>query len=144
MYKNLFPLLIMISCILMPSLLIAGDYDGRWSATVTRTSSTCKRIGRAIEGNYEAVIEHKEGETLTLTVSQTGTVFHGIKLQSKGDDDPHLIRLVASYLEEAGIISQNMTITMKNSAFGSGSTDWNWSDGLMICGGHYTFTLERR
>jgi len=26
---------------------------------------------------------------------------------------------------------------------GNGNANWDWSDGLMICGGNYTFTLKR-
>ena len=142
--KKIYPLIVLLCCLLVPSILNAGDYDGEWLATVTKASSTCKSIGRAIESDYEAVIQQKQGETLTLTVKKTGTVFHGIKLKTDREDDPRLIRLVASYLEEAGIISQKMNIEMSNTNSGTGSTSWSWSDGLMICGGHYIFTLKRK
>jgi len=144
MRKNIYPLIALLSCLLAPSVLFAGEYDGQWLATVNKASSTCKSIGRAIEGDYDAVIKQEQGQTLTLTVTKTGTVFHGIKLKSGSEKDPHLMRLVASYLEEAGIISQEMNIEMIDTNSGTGDTTWSWSDGLMICGGQYTFTLKRK
>jgi len=36
-----------------------------------------------------------------------------------------------------------MNIKMTDENLGSGNANWDWSDGLMICGGNYTFTLKR-
>ena len=144
MRKYIYPLLALLSCLSAPSPVNAGEYDGLWLATVHKAFSTCKTIGRAIEGDYDAVIKQEQGQTLTLTVTKTGTVFHGLKLKTDAADNSYLMRLVASYLEEAGIISQKMNIEMTDADSGTGSTTWSWSDGLMICGGQYTFTLKRK
>ncbi len=143
MNRKIYPLLVLLSCYFAPACLMAGEYDGDWIATVTKSSSSCKSMGKEIEGDYAAVIKQDEGATLTFTVKKTGTVFHGVQVPADAEGGARLIRLVASYLEEAGIISQKMNIEMVDNNFGNGNTTWNWSDGLMICGGHYTFTLKR-
>jgi hypothetical protein len=131
---------LLLCCLLVPAVSTAGEYDGTWNAEVTRATSNCKSMGKGIEGNYTAVIRQEEGSTLTMTIKESGRVFHGV--QAPGAKGPSL-HLVASYLEEAGIISQEMTIEMADVDTGSGYTHWNWSDGLMICGGQYDFTLQR-
>ena len=80
-----------------------------------------------------------EGATITLTVKETGTVFQGVRMKA----DPRIIQLQASFLREAGIVSQKMNIEMIDENTGNGNANWDWSDGLMICGGNYTFTLKR-
>jgi len=143
MHKKIYFLIVLLSCCFIPAGLIAGEYDGDWVATVTTASSSCKFMGKDIEGDYTAVIKQDEGPTLILTVKETGTIFHGVQLQANPGEKTPLIHMVASYLEQAGIISQKMIIEMTDSNSGKGNTNWNWSDGLMICGGHYTFTLKR-
>lgn len=119
--------------------LLAGEYDGTWQGTVTKSSSTCKYIGKAIEGDYTAYIQQDEGATITLTVKETGTVFHGIRMKA----DPRIIQLQASFLREAGIVSQKINIEMIDENTGNGNANWDWFDCLMICGGNYAFTLKR-
>ena len=131
--------LLLLACFLSPASLFAGEYDGTWVATVTKSSSTCKSIGRALEGDYTASIRQDEGTTITLTVQKTDTVFQGIRMQV----DPSIIQLQASFLREAGIVSEKINIKMTDENLGSGNANWDWSDGLMICGGNYTFTLKR-
>jgi hypothetical protein len=143
MHKTLYPLVLLLSCCVIPTCLLAGEYDGDWIATVTTAASSCKFMGKDIEGDYTAVIRQNEGTTLTLTVKETGTVFNGVQMKAAPGEQTPLIHMVASYLEQAGIISQKMIIEMTDSHSGKGNTNWNWSDGLMICGGHYTFTLKR-
>ena len=132
--------MLLLACFLTPASLFAGEYDGTWVATVIKSSSTCKTIGRSIEGDYTASIRQDEGTTITLTVRETGTVFQGVRMQA----DPHIIQLQASFLREAGIVSQKVDIKMTDENLGSGNANWDWSDGLMICGGNYTFTLKRK
>ncbi len=132
--------LLLLACFLAPASLLAGEYDGTWVATVTKSSSTCKSIGRALEGDYTASIRQDEGSTITLTVQETGTIFQGIRMQA----DPRIIQLQASFLREAGIVSQKINIKMTDENSGTGNANWDWSDGLMICGGNYTFTLKRK
>ena len=133
---------IVLGLIFLPAWAAAGEYDGTWTATVHEHSSSCQSIGRDIEGDYTAIIRQKDDGDLSFTVQETGTVFQGVEMENTGD--AHRIHLVASYRKEAGIISQNMNIDMLDNNRGKGSTAWYWSDGLMVCGGHYSFTLERR
>ena len=141
MTKKIYPLIVLLlGCLLAPANLLAGEYDGTWQATVTKHSSTCKHIGKAIEGDYTAYIQQDEGATITLTVKETGTVFQGVRMKA----DPRIIQLQASFLREAGIVSQKMNIEMIDENTGNGNANWDWSDGLMICGGNYTFTLKRK
>jgi hypothetical protein len=131
---------VLLCSLLVPVVAAAGDYDGTWNARVTKATSDCKSMGKEIEGNYTAFIRQVKGPTLTMTIKESGRVFHGV--QAPGPKGA-ILHLVASYLEEAGIISQEMTIEMADADTGSGYTHWNWSDGLMICGGQYDFTLQR-
>ena len=121
------------------ALVLAGEYDGLWRASVTRSSTTCKTIGRAIEGDYTAEIKQGEGLTVILSVKETGTVFQGVRMKA----DPRVMLLRASFLREAGIVSQKVNIEMNDSNTGRGNANWSWSDGLMICGGGYEFNLKR-
>ena len=141
MHKTNPYILITAICLLLciPSLAPAGEYDGTWHATVTKSSSTCKSIGKSVEGNYTAEIKQGEGLTITLRVKETGTLFQGVRMKA----DPRIFMLEASFLREAGIVSQKMNIKMIDLDTGSGNANWSWSDGLMICGGNYEFTLKR-
>ncbi len=132
--------LLLLTCFLTPVSLFAGEYDGTWVATVTKSSSTCKTIGKSIEGDYTASIRQDEGTTITLTVQKTDTVFQGIRMKA----DPSIIQLQASFLREAGIVSEKINIKMTDENSGTGNANWDWSDGLMICGGNYTFVLKRK
>ncbi len=135
-------ILITAACLLFiaPSCVQAGEYDGIWKATVTKASSTCKTIGKAIEGDYTAEIKQGEGLTMTLKVKETGTIFQGVRIKA----DPRIMMLEASFLREAGVVSQKVNVEMTDQDSGKGNANWSWSDGLMICGGAYEFTLKRQ
>jgi hypothetical protein len=134
--------IITAACLLLcaPVLVAAGEYDGTWNATVTKSSSTCKSIGKSIEGDYTAEITQGEGLTITLQVKETGTIFNGVRMKA----NPRIMMLEASFLREAGVVSQKMNIEMTDMNSGKGNASWSWSDGLMICGGNYEFILKRK
>ncbi len=142
MKNKIFPYILITAASLLlcaPSCLMAGEYDGIWTATVTKASSTCKTIGKAIEGDYTAEIKQGDGLTMVMTIKETGTVFQGVRIKA----DPRIIMLRASFLREAGVVSQKVNIEMTDQNSGKGNASWSWSDGLMICGGNYEFILKR-
>ncbi|MBE9521274.1 MAG: hypothetical protein IME97_09085 [Proteobacteria bacterium] len=68
----------------------------------------------------------------------------GITYYGKVDkDDPTIIHYWASYIEDAGVLTERMTFHRNDETSGNGKSFWSWSDGLMNCGGEYSFTATR-
>lgn len=125
--------------IILPSVLLAGDLDGKWIAKVNKSTSACKNIGVEFHDHYVVWIKQEEGNTITATVEITGNVFPGFRQAA----NLYLIHLMGSYLKDAGIVTQYFDLQMSDSNSGLGSSVWTWSNGMYNCGGSYSFTLER-
>lgn len=110
-----------------------------WTATITESQSACKSIGKDIIGVYDLKVQYGEGNTLTITGEQSHHVYIGVVVETSPE---HLI-LKGSYLEDAGIVTENVTINFADKKQGSGAGKWYWSDGLMSCGGSYQFTITK-
>ena len=130
---------IILAFIFLPSVLLAGDFDGKWIAKVNKSNSACKNIGVEFKDHYVVLIKQEEGNTVTATVESTGNVFHGFRQPA----NLNLIHLMGSFLKDAGIVTQYFDLQMADSNSGSGGTVWTWSNGMYNCGGSYSFTLER-
>jgi len=118
---------------------VLADSAVQWTATVTESHSACKNIGKDIEGVYDVILKYGEGKTLTLMVVKSGHIFSGGVVEG----NPTKIKLQASYLEDAGVVTDNINITFTSESSGTGTSKWYWSDGLMSCGGNYKFTIKK-
>ena len=132
-------LLILPFTALADSAVPLADSAVQWTATVTESHTACKNIGKDIEGVYDVILKYGEGKTLTLMVVKSGHIFNGVVV----DENPQKIKLQASYLEDAGVVTDNVNITFTSENSGTGTSKWYWSDGLMSCGGSYEFIISR-
>lgn len=130
---------IILVFIFAPSLLSAGEFDGKWIAKVKDSTSACKHIGVEFQDYYDVLIKQGEGNTITLTVETTGKVYQGVRQAA----NPNYIHLMGSFLKDAGIVTQYFDLQMADSNSGMGGSVWTWSNGMYNCGGSYKFTLER-
>lgn len=110
-----------------------------WTARITESQSACKSIGKDIIGVYDLKVEYGEGNTLTVTGEKSQHIYNGVLVETS----PESLILKTSYLEDAGIVTENVTITFADNKQGTGSGKWYWSDGLMSCGGSYQFTITK-
>lgn len=130
---------IILVCIHFPSSLIAGEFDGKWIGKIKESTSSCKKIGKDLQDQYVVYFKHGEGSTITMTVEFTGNIFQGVQKAA----NPNFIHLRTSFLEDAGIVTEYVDIEMSDSSSGTGGGVWTWSDGLMNCGGSFSFSLEK-
>lgn len=128
-----------LAFILLPSVLMAGEFDGKWIAKVTESTSSCKNIGKDFEPQYVVYLKQQEGNTITATVESTGHVFQGVRQAA----NLNLIHLMGSFLKDAGIVTEYFDLEMSDNNTGKGGTVWSWSNGMYNCGGSYNFTIER-
>jgi len=49
-----------------------------------------------------------------------------------------IFKIVA--LKEAGVLTERLKFEKSDDKSGTGISVWNWSDGIMSCGGEYSFT----
>ncbi len=65
----------------------------------------------------------------------------GITYYGKVDmENPMIIHYWASYLKDGGVVTERLQFEKSDETNGKGKSEWNWSDGLMSCGGQYSFT----
>jgi len=112
----------------------------RWIGTVTSSESTCKHIGKDIEGTYDLLVDLGENDTILLSVVKSGNVFKGLQ----STVDTNLYVFTASYREDGGVLSEKMEITVTEPGKGMGHSVWSWSDGINFCEGEFEVTLERK
>lgn len=124
---------------LYPTKLKAGEFDGKWIGKIKDSTSSCKKIGKDLQDQYVVYIKHGKEKTITMTVEFTGNIFQGVQQTA----NPNLIHLRASFLEDAGIVTENVNLEMADNRSGKGGGVWTWSDGLMTCGGSFNFTLKK-
>jgi len=128
-----------LALILLPSVIMAGEFDGKWIAEVKESTSSCKNLGKNFEPQYVVYLKQQEGNTITATVEFNGNVFHGIRQAANLN---HL-HLMGSFLKDAGIVTKYFDLEMSDSDAGTGGAVWSWSNGMYNCGGSYNFTMER-
>ena len=110
-----------------------------WIATITKHSNRCNSIGRDFPGTHHFIVTVNSGGKRVVINKKTGIAYNG----RVDKDNPMIILYWASYLEDAGVLTEKIIFRKTDDANGSGHSVWYWSDGLMNCGGEYSFTAAR-
>jgi len=110
-----------------------------WKSTITGQSSACKNIGQNIEKSHTYVIIVKTDKEVVVVHRKSGISYYG-KVDT---ENPMIIHYWASYLKDGGVVTERLNFEKSDAAHGKGKSEWNWSDGLMSCGGQYSFTATR-
>ena len=114
--------------------------DGvEWKSTITHQSSACKNIGQNIDKSHTYVIIAKTDKKVIVVHRKSGNTYHG-KVDT---ENPMIIHYWASYLKDGGVVTERLQFEKSDETSGKGKSEWNWSDGLMSCGGQYSFSAVR-
>ena len=147
LFKPVAGTVVKTAALLLPALFVLStptpvQADDQWTATVTGPVSTCKNIGKDIEGDYDLEVHRGSGRSVSFsTRTRNGVrVFYGVRTADK----PVVYKFTSSALKDGGVLSEDVHITLESEDSGHGNSTWNWSDGLMSCGGSYRFTLRRK
>ncbi len=127
-----------------PALASAGqdlvNIEGEeWVSTITAQSSSCKSIGKNIARTHNYVILARTDEKVVVVHRKSGISYYG-KLDK---ENPMIIHYWASYQRDAGVVTERLKLEKSDNSSGKGRSVWNWSDGIMSCGGEYSFTAVR-
>jgi hypothetical protein len=114
--------------------------EEKWVATVTDHVNRCKNIGINFSGTHNFLVLIKTDQQRVIYDSTSGITYYG-KFNS---ENPHIIYYTASYRKEAGVLSEEIVFNRQDDNHGKGKSVWYWSDGLMHCGGEYSFTGTRK
>ncbi len=131
----------MILCLFSLTQVFAGEelvtVEGiEWKSTITHQSSACKNIGQNIDKTHTYVILVKTDKKVVVVHRKSGISYYG-KVDT---ENPMLIHYWASYLKDGGVVTERLRFEKSDETNGKGRSKWNWSDGLMSCGGEYSFT----
>ena len=107
-----------------------------WESTITHQSSSCKSIGKNIAASQTYVVVAKTADQVIVIHRKSGISYYG----KVDKDNPMIIHYWASYLKEAGVLTERIKFEKSDDENGMGKSIWNWSDGIMSCGGEYSFT----
>ncbi len=107
-----------------------------WKSTITYQSSACKSIGQNIDKSHTFVIIAKTENKVVIVHRKSGVSYYG-KVDT---ENPMIIHYWASYLKDGGVVTERLQFEKSDKKNGKGKSEWNWSDGLMSCGGQYSFT----
>ncbi len=107
-----------------------------WKSAITGQSSSCKSIGKNIASTHTYVILSKTDDKVVVVHRKSGISYYG----KVDKDNPMIIYYWASYLKEGGVLTERLTFEKSDEMSGRGKSVWNWSDGIMSCGGEYSFT----
>jgi len=134
----------MILCLFSLTQAFAGEelvtVEGvEWKSTITHQSSACKNIGQNIDKTHTYVILVKTDKKVVVVHRKSGISYYG-KVDT---ENPMVIHYWASYLKDGGVVTERLRFERSDETNGKGKSDWNWSDGLMSCGGHYSFTAVK-
>ena len=125
----------------LPICLSAAETEAeKWLAHVSETSNQCKNIGKDILGSHSITLVHKDESSIVIVVDKNGHQFGGKRIADK----PKTYKLRSSYQEDAGIVSDYIVIIMEDEEYGSGHGIWNWTDGIMSCGGSYKISIKKQ
>ena len=107
-----------------------------WKSTITHQSSGCKNIGQNIDKTHTYLILAKTDKKVVVIHRKSGISYYG-----KVDmENPMIIHYWANYLKDGGVVTERLRFEKSDETNGKGRSEWNWSDGLMSCGGQYRFT----
>lgn len=128
-------------CLLSLTQVVAGEdlvtVEGvEWKSTITHQSSACKNIGQNIDKSHTYVILAKTDKKVVVVHRKSGISYYG----TVDTEDPMIIHYWASYLRDGGVVTERLQFEKSNETNGKGKSEWNWSDGLMSCGGQYSFS----
>jgi len=131
----------MILCLFCLSHAFASEelvtVDGvEWISTITHQSSACKSIGQDINRTHTYVIIAKTDKKVVVVHRKSGISYYG-KVDT---ENPMIIHYWASYQKDGGIVTERLRFEKSDETNGKGKSEWYWSDGLMSCGGQYSFT----
>ncbi|MEA3469650.1 MAG: hypothetical protein U9R57_15715 [Thermodesulfobacteriota bacterium] len=116
------------------------DIEGEeWVSTITAQSSRCKSIGKNIASTHTYVILARTDEKVVVVHRKSGISYYG----RVDKENPMIIHYWASYLKDAGVVTERLKFEKSDNNSGKGRSVWNWSDGIMSCGGEYSFTAVR-
>ena len=107
-----------------------------WKSTITQQFSGCKNIGQNIDKTHTYVILVKTDKKIVVIHRKSGISYYG-KVDT---ENPMIIHYWASYLKDGGVLTERLRFEKSDETNGKGRSEWNWSDGLMSCGGQYSFT----
>jgi hypothetical protein len=110
-----------------------------WVSTITHQSTACKNIGQNIDKTHTYVILAKTEKEVVVVHRKSGISYYG-KVDT---ENPMLIHYWASYLKDGGVVTERLQFKKSDDTNGEGRSEWNWSDGLMSCGGQYSFTATK-
>lgn len=131
-------------CSMVPVTLAGQDNQEpqgeKWAITIADHSNRCKGIGVDFSGTHDFVIIIKTDSVRVIHDRTTGITYSGTINPAK----PQVIHYTASYRKDAGVVSERITFKRQDATRGSGQSVWYWGDGLMSCGGEYSFTATRK
>lgn len=114
-----------------------ADIEGEeWVSTITSQSSSCKSIETNIVTTHNFVVLVKKDDKRVVLHRASGISYYG----TVDKENPQLIHYWASYLKEAGVLTERIKFEKSDNNSGMGKSIWNWSDEILSCGGEYSFT----
>jgi hypothetical protein len=117
----------------------AQDYSGAWTGVITESTSDCKRVAKAIPGEYQLTIAQK-GDELTIMENTARRPYKGF-LET---DNPRQVQVRGTYADAGGYVTEEVLIQFAGPGSGKGQSVWRWSDGWHQCGGRFLFTLKKK
>jgi hypothetical protein len=115
-----------------------ANYDGQWRGTVTESTNTCERIGKADPGDYILTILHQE-ERITIMDNVEQRPYTG----AIDPEKPAIVVVKGTYAVDGGYLTEMVTIDFVDDNSGNGKSTWHWSDGYHSCGGRFAFSLKK-
>jgi len=114
------------------------DATGTWQYTTSNASTSCSGTTRPpVSGTFSIT---QTGTKVTAT-----TLVNGQQVEYRGFLSGSTYTLIRSYLDNAGTVSEVITVDLSNGGTGSGSCDWVWTNGALGqgCGGLFDISMTR-
>lgn len=108
-------------------------------ARKTPAETLCKRVAKAIPGEYQLTMAQK-GDELTIMENTARRPYKGF-LEA---DNPRQVQVRGTYADAGGYVTEEVLIQFAGTGSGTGQSVWRWSDGWHQCGGRFLLTLKKK